>query len=375
MCQAKPGKRCAASLRRRVQSTANALQRAQANGNEQKVAAATNRALEAVAAYDASPGGQRELTEALAQSVPGSAENTQLQLRARAAQAHADAEAGATPPVDAEDPSTSRKGQGDEREADNGHGAAVDPERARAVLDRAGLVTDSARGTARSDRGAVPGLRDPRSAGPRLLIGGRTVDPVAVHVAPPVRAAVHRAHGQDTPTLYELAPGDAAVFRDAIAELAKDNPYASAVTVHDEAEYARMRLLLTDNGRAGVAVDGDDIVSVFARPGSYRGVAGSLLSTAVAAGGRRLDCYDTVLPRLYAREGFVACARLGFSDEYAPPGWNYELFSDFNAGRPDVVFMTHRANAVDGLYDPNGGVRVASYDDGVATARAATQHL
>lgn len=69
--------------------------------------------------------------------------------------------------------------------------------------------------------------------------------------------------------------------------------------VYDVEEYAGMRLLITDDGRAGVALKDDEVVSVFAcRDTAYPRCGQSLLATAVAGGGRRLDCYDTVLPKL-----------------------------------------------------------------------------
>ena len=59
---------------------------------------------------------------------------------------------------------------------------------------------------------------------------------------------------------------------------------------------------------------------------------------AVQLGGRRLDAFDTVLPKLYSDTGFRAVARLPFADEHAPPGWNYKTFGACNGGRPDVAF-------------------------------------
>ncbi|QSE86568.1 hypothetical protein [Rhodococcus koreensis] len=56
-------------------------------------------------------------------------------------------------------------------------------------------------------------------------------------------------------------------------------------------------------------------------------------------GGRPLDCFDTLLPDLDSKAGFVAVARLGWNDEYAPDGWDYTTFRQFNDGRPDVVCM------------------------------------
>lgn len=200
------------------------------------------------------------------------------------------------------------------------------------------------------------------------------MQPIAVHQPPADLAARLRAQGKSTPALHELAPADAGAYRDSIAALASSTPYAASVYVYSEPEYAQMRLLVTDDGRSGVAVKGDEIVSVFSRAdGAHRGCAESMLATAVAAGGRRLDCFDTVLPRVYSAAGFVPVARLGWNDEYAPDGWNYQTYSAYNGGRPDVVFMAYDPDHVGGSYDRAAGVHIDDYDDGVAAAQAAAK--
>lgn len=172
--------------------------------------------------------------------------------------------------------------------------------------------------------------------------------------------------------LYELdAKGGAyAAFYNSISKLKENNPYHASVYVYSEGEYGEMRLFLNADGTAGVALKGDEIVSVFVHPNSKdKGSARSLISQAVAQGGKRLDAYDTILPTLYAKEGFVAVARTPWNDEYAPEGWDKKTYAKYNNGAPDVVFMTYDPSAVDSEYDPNDGVVVSNYDDGVAIAK------
>lgn len=183
-------------------------------------------------------------------------------------------------------------------------------------------------------------------------------------MAPSPRARELQARGLPAPDVYELDAGEGARgFHEAISELGAGNRYASSVYVYDETSYAAMRLYSTDDGKAGFALKGDEIVSVFVHGDSHhRGAAPSLLAAAVEQGGRRLDCYDTVLPRLYAGAGFVPVARIPWNDEYAPDDWNYSTYARFNDGRPDVVLMAYDPAAVDGLYDPTAGERVEDYD-------------
>ena len=67
------------------------------------------------------------------------------------------------------------------------------------------------------------------------------------------------------PNLHELpsTPEAAQWFREAILAAAASQPAGVAVYVYDETAYEGMRLFLTDNGEAGFALSGDDVVSVF----------------------------------------------------------------------------------------------------------------
>jgi hypothetical protein len=64
------------------------------------------------------------------------------------------------------------------------------------------------------------------------------------------------------------------------------------------------------------------------------------MQLAVQEGGRRLDAYDTILPKLYYNNGFKTVARLKFDEQYAE-GWDKKIFADFSNGKPDVVFMVY----------------------------------
>lgn len=152
--------------------------------------------------------------------------------------------------------------------------------------------------------------------------------------------------------------------------------FGAAVATYPAADYAGMRTFTTPDGKAGVSVKSDgDIVSVFKHPDSSASrFADSALAMAVQAGGNKLDAFDTVLPKLYAENGFRAVARLPFNDEYAPPDWDYERYGLYNNGRPDVVFMVHDPEHA-AAYKPGDGERIATYDAGVAAQTAALEKL
>jgi len=171
------------------------------------------------------------------------------------------------------------------------------------------------------------------------------------------------AVGKPAPTMYEL-DGGAALFRQAIQDSKNAGKFGAAVYVYDEADYANMRLFISEDGKSGFALKGNDIVSVFS---GQKGSANAMLQLAVDQGGQRLDAFDTVLPELYADNGFKVVARVKWNDEYSPEGWDKATFAKYNNGEPDVVFM---------VYDPAnaselGGKVIENYDDGVAAQQEA----
>ena len=147
-------------------------------------------------------------------------------------------------------------------------------------------------------------------------------------------------YGFKSPAFYELGGENAKVYQQAIQKSKDASPYGAAVYVYPVEEYADMRLFLTEDGKAGFALKGDDIVSVFSGP-PHKGSANSSLQLAVQEGGRRLDAFDTVLPELYNVNGFQVVGRMKWNEDYIPDGWDKETFSPFNSGEPDVVYMAY----------------------------------
>lgn len=169
-------------------------------------------------------------------------------------------------------------------------------------------------------------------------------DHVASYAPAPEVASKLEAAGIAAPTMYELSqtPKSVSRFVDAITAAKKSSPNGAAVYVYPEQDYAGMRLFTNEDGTAGFALKGDDIVSVFKHADNRsQRVFHSVLRLAVEQGGRRLDCFDTLLPTLYSANGFQPVVRMKWNDEYAPEGWDKKVFADFNGGEPDVVFMAY----------------------------------
>ncbi|MEU4060325.1 GIY-YIG nuclease family protein [Rhodococcus qingshengii] len=370
MCQKYPGPRCTPHVRARLDRARRRLDAAQTlfdanpaiTRNRQRLDTAKTNLDARSAEYDATPGGQTELrTQLGTEDDPGKREK--LQHRLETGKALREQQIRATTGFFHNDP----------KDNSNGHERDADPDagRARSVLASVGMEPGVARSRALGDRAGVARHGDRIGEVPRLLIDDRHITPVAVHRLQDERAQRLRSLGESTPELYELHPRDAATYRRQMETLREGNRFAASVYVYSDDEYAGMRLLVTDDGRSGIALNGDEIVSLYAhRDSSHPGAANSMLETAVAAGGRRLDCFDTVLPAIYAKSGFVPVARLRWNDDYAPDDWDYNTYAAFNGGRPDVVFMAHDPASADSRYQRGSGRYVDSYDDGIGAVRA-----
>ena len=206
--------------------------------------------------------------------------------------------------------------------------------------------------------------RNAASSAPYQRDGGRDgksirllrKDVIAVHTLPKERKADFKLGGIATVDMYEVPAEIFAADFAATLSTFKSGKFGAAVYVYSEAEYQRMRIFRTKDGKAGFAIkDGRDIVSVYSGP-EHAGLAHGMMELAIQQGGRTLDAFDTVLPDLYSMHGFKINARLKWSDEYAPPGWDKATFKEFNGGEPDVVYMAldveykARPQATDGVY-------------------------
>jgi len=165
---------------------------------------------------------------------------------------------------------------------------------------------------------------------------------------------------------YEITDGTA--FRRAILGSLKNNPYAAAVEVKPLKDYksGKYRMFIAPGGEAGFAIDADgDLVSVFKYGDApIDDVVSSVLPLAIQQGATKLDAFDTILPKLYSRYGFKVVSRVGWNDEYAPDGWDYELFKEYNNGRPDVVLMVLDPDS--GAYERGEGELFTDWGDAAA---------
>lgn len=130
-------------------------------------------------------------------------------------------------------------------------------------------------------------------------------------------------------------------FYNAIGSAKETNKYGTFVTQHSVNDYGGMRLFITLDGTAGIAIEENgNIVSVF-NGGTKHGVLRTLLPVAIEHGGRKLDNYNSQkLSDMYQLYGFHPISRVPFDRKFAPDNWNYE-----RDGEPDIVFWIHNGDS------------------------------
>jgi hypothetical protein len=69
-----------------------------------------------------------------------------------------------------------------------------------------------------------------------------------------------------------------------------------------------------------------------------------MMQLAIQRGGKKLDAFATMLPKIYQTVGMKPVSRVKWSDEFAPEGWDKATYKEFNNGEPDLILF---------VYDPN----------------------
>jgi len=142
---------------------------------------------------------------------------------------------------------------------------------------------------------------------------------------------------------YPIKSATPEEFYKAIEQAKQINPHGAFVTKHSIEEYSKMRLFLTLDGKAGIAITEDNnIVSIF-NGGEKRGVLKTLLPLAIQKGGRKLDNYNSgKLSAMYELYGFNPISQTKFNSQFAPDDWNYE-----RDGEPSIVFWIHNGDSAE----------------------------
>ena len=142
---------------------------------------------------------------------------------------------------------------------------------------------------------------------------------------------------------YPIRTATAEEFYEAIGKAKETNEHGAFVTQHSIEEYKDMRLFVTLDGTAGIAITKDNnIVSIF-NGGQQKGVLKTLIPVAIENGGTKLDNYDSdKLSAMYELYGFNPVSKTKFNEKFASKDWDYE-----RDGEPDIVFWIHNGDSAE----------------------------
>lgn len=133
-------------------------------------------------------------------------------------------------------------------------------------------------------------------------------------------------------------------FSNALNEAIRVNeygPFVSPQSVSDLCD-TNATVFLSWDKMAGVSIwpDGNIGALFHNKNSSIRPARPELLLTALAYGGRKLDCFNGTLAKFYGDAGFIPVVRVAFDHNFAPDGWRDDW------GTPDIIFWRHNGDNV-----------------------------
>ncbi len=133
------------------------------------------------------------------------------------------------------------------------------------------------------------------------------------------------------PAEVTIHPATPKQFASAFAAAFANSEYKNHVTHYTEDQLSQMKLFISSDGKAGVAVhdhgDGRIEGTALFNRGSEPGMGTRLLKHAIEHGGvNYCECYGEVLRAKYEKCGFEVETKSPFNPEYAAPDWDYNKF-------------------------------------------------
>jgi hypothetical protein len=211
-------------------------------------------------------------------------------------------------------------------------------------------IRDFRRADARRNNGPdIGGATGPYS---REVIDADGGDGLLNFVPDPVVLRQYETAGNSLPAIKQVdAASSAEAYNADMASAMSGRSTGAQVEIKSAEDLSGYNLFRTEAG-SGFAIKPDgDIVAVFASPNEPARGSYAMLQAAVQAGGKKLDAFDTYLPKIYESVGFRPVARLPWNDEFAPDNWDKNTFKDHNNGEPDIVFFVHDPDYFGGAKD------------------------
>ena len=147
-------------------------------------------------------------------------------------------------------------------------------------------------------------------------------------------------HHFDKGNVYEV--DNPQFYHDNLEPLIVEHKYGACVTLHDKEHYADTRQFISSDGRACFAIAKDGDLQSVIHMRNCKVDTDQMMELAIKQGAKKLDCFRTVLPEIYTEHGFKEIGHDAWNEQYKPmkpKEWDYELYKEYQNGRPDVVYM------------------------------------
>ena len=174
--------------------------------------------------------------------------------------------------------------------------------------------------------------------------GGLTFEPNA-----DIKARYAKA-GINAPIIKKVdSKTSANAYSKDMADAMSNHKYGLQVTIQKPEDLLNSNLYRTEYGGGFVIKPDGDVVGVFNKPGSPPGSIYAMMQLAVEQGGKKLDAFNTFLPKIYETVGFKPVSRVKWNDEFAPEGWSKDTFKKYNNGEPDLILYVYDKNYFGGV--------------------------
>jgi hypothetical protein len=147
------------------------------------------------------------------------------------------------------------------------------------------------------------------------------------------------------PKITQVDPKKSAKkYSEDMAEAMSKHKMGLQVTLQKPEDLLDSKLYRTEFG-GGFSIKPDgEIIAVFNPIDAPTGSGYAMLQLAIDQGGKKLDAFNTYLPKVYETVGMKPVARVKWNDAFAPEGWNKNTFKAFNNGEPDLVLFVYDKN-------------------------------
>lgn len=130
------------------------------------------------------------------------------------------------------------------------------------------------------------------------------------------------------PRFRKLNENEYMLFWESLRDARKINSHGDFVLLRDKESYKATQNFLLGSGIAGFSILDYEMISAHknnkkAKESNVQHILPKMVRCAFKYGARYCDCYGDFLANYYSKSGFIAVAKIAFTDLMDNPDWNY----------------------------------------------------